>query len=83
MKNELKIKNPKAISIDSVAKSIYITLSNNKVSKTVEKNNNMVVDYDHNGKVVGVELICLKSAEIHTAVTKSFSDLRKIIPALA
>lgn len=83
MKNRLDIKNPKGISIDNLAKSIYITVSNNKISKTVEKKDNMIVDYDGNGKIVGVEIVCLKSAEIHTAVVKSFSDIREIIPALA
>jgi len=83
MKNRLKIKNPEGISIDNLAKSIYVTLTNNKITKTVRKNNNMIIDYDRNGGVVGVEIICLKSAEIRMAVEKSFSDIKGIIPALA
>ncbi len=83
MKTRLNIENVKGLSIDNTAKSIYVTLSNNKISKTVKKNNNMIFDYDHNGKIVGVEMICLKSAEIKLAVKKSMSDIRQIIPALA
>lgn len=83
MENQLKIKNPKGISIDNLARSIYVTLSNRKVAKTVKRSGNMLVDYDENGKVVGVEIICLKSAEIRLAVKKSLSDIRQIIPALS
>lgn len=82
MKNRLNIKNPIGISIDNLARSIYITMNNNKISRTVEKKN-MIIDYDHNGKIVGVEIICLKSAEIKMAVKMSLSDIRTIVPALS
>ena len=82
MKSRIDIKNPIGISIDGLARSIYVTLSNNKIAKTVKKSNNMIIDYDAHGKIVGVEIISLKSAQIQMAAKKSLSDIKQIIPSL-
>ncbi len=83
MINGLNIKNPKGFSIDGIARSVYVTLSNNKVTKTIKKPGHMLIDYDEKGEIVGVELFSLKKAQINLAVAKSFSDIKSIIPELA
>lgn len=63
-KEKLHIKeNPISISIDSVARSLYIAFSNNQVEKTIRKNNSFFIDYDKKGNIVGIEIIRLKKVE--------------------
>ena len=81
--NALKIKNPIGFSIDNLARSVYVTLRNSKVKRTIRKSNHMLIDYDEHDKIVGVELICLSEAKIHLATKRSFSDIKSIIPELS
>lgn len=76
MEGILKSNKVKAVSVDSEARALYISLSHNPVVKTVRKSKVMFVDYDKDGKIVGVEVIRLKSAQI--AVRKAFQDIQKI-----
>ena len=45
------------ISYDTVAKSLYIKMSKNKIFKTKEISLNCIVDIDRKGQVVGVEIL--------------------------
>ncbi len=78
-KGMLRTDKVKAISVDAEARALYITLSSEPVDKTVAKSAYMYVDYDKNGKIVGVELIRLKTAEIKLAVRKAYQDINKIV----
>jgi uncharacterized protein YuzE len=75
----IKSNKVKAVSVDSEARSLYISFSHNPVTKTVPKSKVMFVDYDKDGKMVGVEVIRLKSAKI--AVQKAFQDIQSMLPA--
>ena len=77
-KRLIKLDKIKAVSVDAEARSLYINLSHRPVAKTLRKSEVMFVDYDKEGKVVGVEFIRLKSAKI--AVRKAFKDIQKILP---
>lgn len=80
MKKELiTSENIKAISADASARALYFTYSDNPVAKTVRKSEHMSIDYDKNGKIVGIECIRVKSAEIKLAVKKAFQDVNKVI----
>lgn len=54
----------KGISIDSEAGAIYIQVTHNKVKKTLEIDDNVFVDVDYRGKLVGIELIRVEYVEI-------------------
>lgn len=45
------------ISYDSVAKSLYIKISRNKVFTTKEISPSFIVDIDRKGQIVGVEIL--------------------------
>jgi uncharacterized protein YuzE len=72
----------KAISADTEARALYITLSSEPVAKTVSKSAYMNIDYDKNGKIIGVELIGIKTAKIKLAVSKAYNDINRILPHL-
>ncbi len=48
---------PLSVTIDTLAKAIYIRFSNNKVRKTDEPFPEVFVDLDYRGNVVGIEMI--------------------------
>ena len=54
----------KSISIDNEAGAIYIQVTHNKVKKTLEIDDNVFVDVDYRGKLVGIELIRIDQVEI-------------------
>ncbi|MDP8236076.1 MAG: DUF2283 domain-containing protein [Candidatus Erginobacter occultus] len=67
----------KMISIDNEAGAIYIQVTNNKIQKTLEIDDNVFVDVDAKGKLVGVELIRIAQVEIpgiFEAIAKKIKD---------
>lgn len=54
----------KMISIVNEAGAIYIQITNNKIQKTLEIDDNVFVDVDAKGNLVGVELIRIAQVEI-------------------
>lgn len=48
---------PISLTIDGLARAIYIRFSNNKIKKTVEPFAEVFVDLDYRGNVVGIEMI--------------------------
>lgn len=45
------------INYDKIADAIYISLRKSEVAKTMKVNDNMVVDLDKSGSIVGVEFL--------------------------
>lgn len=78
-KNIFSIKNPIAFfSFDTLARAIYIGLSNNKVARTVRENHSLFFDYDKNGKLVGIEIIRIQKA--NATIRKILKDAETNIP---
>lgn len=59
------------INYDKIADAIYINLQKGKVSKTVKVNDNMVVDMDKSGAIIGVEFF---SASKFNSTTKTLEE---------
>jgi len=57
---------------------MYITFSNNPVAKTVRKNSSFSIDYDKDGKLVGIEIIRLK--QVSAVISKVLKDAEDILP---
>jgi len=56
--DQRKMKNNKIeINIENGESYIYITLSNNKINYSKPLHKNIIIDYDKNDKIVGVEII--------------------------
>jgi uncharacterized protein YuzE len=75
---EMKSK-PISVSVDTLARAVYITISNNPVSKTVRKNESFLIDYDKEGKVVGLEIVRVEKME--ATVKKVIKETEQGIPA--
>ncbi len=54
----------KKISIDHEAGAIYIQVTDQEIEKTLEIDDNVFVDVDAGGKLVGIELIRVARVEI-------------------
>ncbi len=54
----------KEISIDHEAGAIYIQVTDKEIKKTLEIDDNVFVDVDAKGKLVGIELIRVAQVEI-------------------
>ena len=79
--NIVQIKGTKPVTfcLDTLAKAMYVAFSNNPVAKTVRKNMNLAVDYDKNGKLVGIEIIRLK--HVSAVISKVLKDTEDILPS--
>lgn len=53
------------IRYDPNADAMYIKLSDEEVKKTRKVDNNTILDYDKNGKVIGIELLFVKEQMPH------------------
>ena len=69
---------PITFSLDTFARAMYITFSNNPVVKTVRKNSSFSLDYDKDNNLVGIEIIRLR--HVSTAIQKVLKDAGHIIP---
>lgn len=69
----------KKFSHDSEADAIYITLSDNAVAYTRSLDDTRIIDYDSNGKPIGVELLCVS----HGVATDDLPFENEIIKLLA
>jgi len=80
-KNIIHMKENKAISfsLDTLARAVYITFSNNPIEKTVRKNSSFSLDYDKDGNLVGIEIIRLK--HVSATFKKIIKDTEKIFPS--
>lgn len=45
------------IQYDRVADAVYMKLADTKVAKTMEINDNLIIDLDSEGKMIGVEIL--------------------------
>jgi uncharacterized protein YuzE len=59
------------INYDKIADSIYINIQKGKITKTQKVNENMVVDLDRDGGVIGVEFL---SASSFNSTTKTLEE---------
>jgi len=75
----LKEKKPISFSLDTLAKSIYISFSTNPVVNTLRKNNSFSVDYDKDGEIVGIEVIRIKKAE--ATIKRILKDTENSLPS--
>jgi len=69
---------PTSFSLDTVAKAVYIGFSSNSIEKTARKNNSLFIDYDKDGKMVGIEIIRIH--KVKAAFKKVQKDIEKTIP---
>lgn len=78
----MTILNAPYITYDPVVRASYVRLSNNEIVKTNEYGNNINIDFDKNGNVVGVEFLFVKKPSIR--IRKQIVDIAKNfdIPAL-
>ena len=74
-----RAENVKGFSVDAFARSLYITLSGHPIVRTEKKSDQMYVDYDKDGKIVGIEFIRVKSAQIKLAVQKSIKNINRVV----
>lgn len=81
--NKLQLKNIIGFSVDSLARSIYIIINNNKVARTEKHNDHMLIDYDDSGKIVGIELIRLKTARMKSLIEEGISEFKRTVPEFA
>ena len=72
---------PISVSIDREARAVYFKLSDDEVSKTVRLNSSLSVDYDSDGKVIGVEIIRVTNIEV--LLKKAFKDISSGLPPKA
>ncbi|MEK9177659.1 MAG: DUF2283 domain-containing protein [Patescibacteria group bacterium] len=42
---------------DRIADAVYLNLNKGKVKKTIEMNNDVVVDMGEKGKIIGIEIL--------------------------
>lgn len=73
----MKGNKPISFSLDTLAKAVYITFSNNQIAKTVRKNSSFSFDYDKDEKLVGIEIIRLQKASL--ALKKVLKDTEDIL----
>ncbi|MCK4249278.1 MAG: DUF2283 domain-containing protein [Candidatus Omnitrophica bacterium] len=80
MKKAIHIKTQKPISfsLDALARAIYIGFSNNPIEKTTRKNKSLLMDYDKDGNIVGIEIIRVQKAK--ATITKVLKDTEKDLP---
>jgi uncharacterized protein YuzE len=78
------------IDIDATADVAYIALSSNHIVRTVELSQDILVDLDHTGMVVGVEVLQLGATIPFSKLTEDFhvhSDvielLRRVQPSVS
>lgn len=74
----MKSNKPISLSLDTLARAIYITFSNNPVAKTIRKDPCLSFDYDDNNNLVGIEVIRLK--QISATFKKILKDTENILP---
>lgn len=62
---KINIKSNKVIafSLDALARTAYVRYSTEPVVKTERLNSSVIIDYDKQGEVVGIEIIRLTKAE--------------------
>ncbi|MCK5706248.1 MAG: DUF2283 domain-containing protein [Candidatus Aureabacteria bacterium] len=77
---QFKKEKPISISFDSVARALYITFSNNPIAKTIEENSSLFIDYDQDGKIVGIEIIRIAEARITKTLNSVLHDAEKNLP---
>lgn len=68
---------PISISFDCLARAVYITFSTRPINKTIRKDSSFAIDYDIEGKIVGIEIIRIKKAEM--AVKKILKDTENFL----
>jgi len=68
------------IEYDSENKVVYLKLKEGKVAKTVEYREELFLDLDKSGRLLGIELLDLKDAQYLSEIAKKFSQplLRKV-----
>lgn len=65
------------IDYDKIADALYIYLVRGKINKTVKINDNLLVDVDKKGKVLGIEMLFVSSQMKVKDIEK---ELKKGIP---
>lgn len=53
------------VSYDPTADALYIRLREGKVADSVELSNNIIVDYDEEGKIIGIEILNFSKTRIN------------------
>ena len=61
-------------SYDPIAKAMYITLQDTKVARTIRPDQNLSLDLDAKGDLVGIEVIRVKQAKVVTKQIKSVAE---------
>ncbi len=61
-------------SYDPIAKAMYIMLKDTKVAKTIRPNQNLSMDLDARGDLVGIEVIRVKQAKVVARQIKSVAE---------
>lgn len=64
------------ITYDKEADAAYISLQDDKVHTSVEADNNTVIDYDKEGRVVGIEI--LDASTSNPEIIKQAQIIRKL-----
>jgi uncharacterized protein YuzE len=59
--------------VDQKADAVYVTLTDRPINDSEEVADGIVVDYDHNSRVVGVEILDASKRTNGPAVLKQFS----------
>ena len=67
------------ISYDKIADALYITLSEKMVFKTAKINDNMLVDLDKKGKILGIEILTASSQISKQKLSAGNIALRAIV----
>jgi len=49
------------ITYDKNADAVYVYIKDDKVSRSDEITNDTIIDYDRDGKVIGIEILCASS----------------------
>lgn len=75
---QIKRSKPISFSLDTLARAMYITFSNNPIARTVRKNSSFAIDYDKDNKLVGIEIIRLK--HVSATISKVLKDAESVLP---
>lgn len=66
------------ITYDKEADALYIKFSDNKITESEEKEDSIVLDYDNENNIVGIEILSFVKKHKHS-VFPAFKDVEKAV----